>query len=75
MRFEVQDVDVFGDPNFVGQATYPVSLLVVILNYHKKIYCEEKCPVFDFNTKQEKSNEPVFFFLFTVVTRYFQVFE
>jgi phosphatidylinositol phospholipase C gamma-1 len=25
LRFVVQDEDVFGDSNFIGQATYPVS--------------------------------------------------
>lgn len=25
LRFLVQDEDVFGEPNFIGQATYPVS--------------------------------------------------
>lgn len=29
IRFLVQDVDVFGEKNFIGQATYPVSELVV----------------------------------------------
>lgn len=24
LRFVVQDEDVFGEPNFIGQATYPV---------------------------------------------------
>uniref|UniRef100_A0A1Y1KG69 1-phosphatidylinositol 4,5-bisphosphate phosphodiesterase gamma n=1 Tax=Photinus pyralis TaxID=7054 RepID=A0A1Y1KG69_PHOPY len=27
LRFLVQDEDVFGDPNFIGQATYPVTCL------------------------------------------------
>lgn len=27
LRFLVQDEDVFGEPNFIGQATYPVSKL------------------------------------------------
>lgn len=27
LRFTVQDEDVFGDSNFIGQATYPVSYL------------------------------------------------
>lgn len=27
LRFTVQDEDVFGDPNFIGQATYPVTCL------------------------------------------------
>lgn len=26
LRFVVQDEDVFGDPNFMGQATYSVSI-------------------------------------------------
>lgn len=26
LRFVVQDEDVFGDNNFIGQATYPVSI-------------------------------------------------
>ena len=25
LRFEVQDEDMFGEPNFIGQAVYPVS--------------------------------------------------
>lgn len=25
LRFLVQDEDMFGEPNFIGQATYPVS--------------------------------------------------
>lgn len=25
LRFEVQDEDMFGEPNFIGQATFPVS--------------------------------------------------
>lgn len=28
LRFLVQDEDVFGEPNFIGQATYPVSTSV-----------------------------------------------
>jgi phosphatidylinositol phospholipase C gamma-1 len=31
LRFLVQDEDVFGDPNFIGQATYPVSMTVAAL--------------------------------------------
>ena len=27
IRFVVQDEDVFGDPDFLGQATYPVKCL------------------------------------------------
>lgn len=27
LRFLVQDEDVFGEPNFIGQATYPVRKL------------------------------------------------
>ena len=27
IRFVVQDEDVFGDPNFLGQATFPVQCL------------------------------------------------
>lgn len=27
MRFEVQDEDMFGESNFIGQAVYPVSLI------------------------------------------------
>ena len=27
IRFLVQDEDMFGDPNFLGQATYPVKCL------------------------------------------------
>lgn len=27
IRFVVQDEDVFGDPNFLGQATFPVTCL------------------------------------------------
>ncbi|XP_041986907.1 1-phosphatidylinositol 4,5-bisphosphate phosphodiesterase gamma-1 isoform X2 [Aricia agestis] len=27
MRFLVQDEDIFGDPNFIGQATYPIKCL------------------------------------------------
>lgn len=30
IRFVVQDEDMFGDTNFIGQATYPVSLLILI---------------------------------------------
>ena len=26
LRFVIQDEDVFGDSNFIGQATYPVSM-------------------------------------------------
>jgi len=29
IRFAVQDEDMFGDPNFIGQASYPVSGLLV----------------------------------------------
>lgn len=28
LRFVVQDEDVFGDPNFICQATYPVSAFI-----------------------------------------------
>lgn len=28
LRFEVQDEDMFGEPNFIGQAVYPVSRLI-----------------------------------------------
>jgi Ca2+-dependent lipid-binding protein len=27
IRFVIQDEDMFGDPNFLGQATYPVKCL------------------------------------------------
>lgn len=27
LRFLVQDEDAFGEPNFIGQATYPVSMI------------------------------------------------
>jgi Ca2+-dependent lipid-binding protein len=27
IRFVVQDEDMFGDTNFIGQATYPVSII------------------------------------------------
>lgn len=30
IRFVVQDEDMFGDTNFIGQATYPVSNLKVV---------------------------------------------
>ena len=37
IRFIVQDEDVFGDPYFLGQATYPVQCLrsgkIMILHY------------------------------------------
>lgn len=26
LRFEVQDEDMFGEPNFIGQAVFPVSM-------------------------------------------------
>lgn len=32
LRFVVQEVDMFGDNGFIGQATYPVSL--VLCRYH-----------------------------------------
>lgn len=28
LRFQVQDEDIFGDSNFIGQATYPVSIVL-----------------------------------------------
>ena len=28
IRFSIYDEDMFGDPNFIGHATYPVKLLV-----------------------------------------------
>lgn len=31
IRFLVQDEDMFGDSNFIGQATYPVSTLLIVL--------------------------------------------
>lgn len=33
IRFVVQDEDMFGDTNFIGQATYPVS--VAFLFFHR----------------------------------------
>jgi len=32
IRFLVQDEDMFGDSNFIGQATYPVGLIVIYKN-------------------------------------------
>ena len=37
LRFLVQDEDVFGDPNFIGQATYPLSTYILFPNYIKRI--------------------------------------
>lgn len=28
LRFEVQDEDMFGEPNFIGQAVFPVSMTI-----------------------------------------------
>lgn len=28
LRFEVQDEDMFGEPNFIGQALFPVSNII-----------------------------------------------
>lgn len=28
IRFEVQDEDMFGEPNFIGQAVFPVSFFI-----------------------------------------------
>ena len=38
IRFQVQDEDMFGDPNFLGQAVYPVSsvrkgLVIAVFNH------------------------------------------
>lgn len=27
LRFEVQDEDMFGEPNFIGQATFPINCI------------------------------------------------
>ena len=38
LRFVVQDEDMFGDSNFIGQATYPVSI-----SYNEYIKILNKC--------------------------------
>lgn len=47
LRFEVQDEDMFGEPNFIGQAVYPVRLdpLTIRLSLtkllsHRSMRCE-----------------------------------
>lgn len=35
IRFLVQDEDMFGDSNFIGQATYPVSIM---FNHYLKTF-------------------------------------
>lgn len=34
LRFVVQDEDMFGDSNFIGQATYPVSNNLSLFPFH-----------------------------------------
>lgn len=38
IRFVVQDEDMFGDSNFIGQATYPVCILYKIIIIFKLLF-------------------------------------
>lgn len=51
IRFLVQDEDMFGDSNFIGQATYPVSTLLNVLHL---CILSNKAFLFDFFLIQKK---------------------
>jgi len=49
IRFVVQDEDMFGDPNFIGQASYPVSSVVIktiASTINQKLGRLRLCPLF-----------------------------
>lgn len=46
IRFLVQDEDMFGDTNFIGQATYPVSTSLIVSKYILKVQNVRICASF-----------------------------
>lgn len=57
LRFEVQDEDMFGEPNFIGQAVYPVSIYRLDFRYNILTYTILLVVIFSFIWARENKNE------------------